>query len=192
MNFQPHRFLVLLSGLALMVALNSCQPSASQAKGNPVSELSDKDTLMASLRELQRMTIIYPASSDSANQYLAWGEKMAQNSRFLQIDVQSDEAFSDSQLHSSVLFLLGKMEDNRLIKSWKDQLPVTPNSSGFRFQDKNYLASNHSILLSWYPNPLAPTLPLAILTGNSEEAIFAIMNHPSGRGRMGMPWSSWD
>ncbi len=183
-------FLLTLTNICQM----ACQPSQTQARAvENNSPHPSKDSLMATLRILRKMTIVYPHGNEAMR---AWAEEQSSSNRYLEISVLDDLQLSDSTLIDSLyqtpLFLIGRMDQHVLLQAWKDYLPLQATPTGLRFQDKDYQKLQHSLLLSWYPNPENPSMPIAILTSNSDAALMDALTQQSARGRMGLPWSGWD
>lgn len=144
------------------------------------------------LWESGSVAIIYPEESAFLNDYMAWAEGVQKNSRYLTISVFGDKSVPDSILHHSPLLIVGTEENNQLLEKWLPSTPISPTRSGFMFQGTEYEEENQSVFLSWYPHPINQNMPISILTGNSDQAITAMMGPSSRRNGMGIGFGNWD
>ena len=78
-----------------------------------------------------------------------------------------------------------------MLQELQTKLPIELNDSTFTFEEKTYSKETDVLKLFFYPNPYNPSLPLYLLTGNSNDYIqrFLEDNYPQDWGRL--LWSSW-
>lgn len=138
------------------------------------------------------MAIIYPEETEFLNEYLAWAEGVQQNSRYLTISIFGDKSVPDSILANYPLLMVGTRKNNQLLDEMLPSTPISLTRTGFMFQGTEFEKDNHSVFLSWYPHPANHSMPISILTGNSDHAIIAMMGPSSRRNGLGIGFGNWD
>ncbi len=190
MNLLQPTWPPLILAVFLAGILNGCQPTQSQSQS--ASRYPDRDSLMNALRAAGKMVVVIPANSPQALEYLAWAEDFSKNSRFLKVEIQADTALNDSLLTTFPIMIVGAWNNNQMLQSWMSASPVKGEKEAFQFQGKKYQQPSHAIALSWYPQPNQSGLPMSIMTGNSDEAVLAMLRQSNSRRGFGGMMGRWD
>ena len=112
------------------------------------------------------------------NKYKAVAEKIRQRLSDREVIVKADDEVTQQELAENILFLVGTPSSNQMIARLTGSLPIRFDKNCFSFSGKTYADSACVFSLPLYPNPLAPSLPVSLLTGISDAAISALYaNH---------------
>lgn len=182
--------LFLFSLLGLSQILPSCRSANKQAQTYP--EAPTRSQVQQAFREQARIMVVY-AAGDSlvAKQYQSWWEKKAQEVDYIEIIVRSDAEVTESEWQNEALFLCGTFGKHQLLQKLAEHLPFHLEDDGFRFLEKNYGQPEQTLSLSFLPHPFKAPLPIAILAGNSQEAVLDQLQSERTGGWSGIPWGNW-
>ncbi|MEN0003058.1 MAG: hypothetical protein AAF798_02900 [Bacteroidota bacterium] len=170
--------------------------SACQIADSPTLEatpLPSRSELRQSLRSEGKVLFIYQAKDQAlAEGYRSIIQKMEQSDRFrYAIEMKEAAQVDTADLHQKVLILMGAFDESPTLQPLFAQLPLTYTEQGVAFNKKHYADPAHVLKLSFYPNPLHPSLPLYLITGNSDQAIQDLMQDKYAREWADLFWRSW-
>tara|TARA_R110001592_G_scaffold2908_1_gene16368 strand:- start:12665 stop:14980 length:2316 start_codon:yes stop_codon:yes gene_type:complete len=79
---------------------------------------------------------------------------------------------TEENLRENVIFLLGAIQENIILKRFIDQTPFQVNRREIII-GSNEIANENSVLsISFYPNPLMPKMPFSFMTGTDAQQVF--------------------
>jgi len=84
---------------------------------------------------------------------------------------RADEV-TDEILKKNVVFLLGAIEENEILKRFIDQTPFQVNRRAIMIGSNKITNKNSILSVSFYPNPLMPKMPFSFMTGTDAEQVF--------------------
>ena len=182
---RNHHFYYSLA-LIFIFSCTSTPPSA-QVEFS-AEEVSSRRNLYSNMRKANLLTIVY----SDAERYQPMVDSIAKNPRFnLEVEGKLASELNLNDLKSGAYFIIGTPEQNELIAALSDQLPVSFTSSGFTFDQKTYTDPEDVFKLYLYPNPLNPAFPIYLITGNSEAAIYNMLQRKHADDWSSLMWASW-
>ncbi|MEL7532185.1 MAG: hypothetical protein AAFN10_12785 [Bacteroidota bacterium] len=182
--------LFLFCILGFSQILFSCRSANKQAQSFP--EAPTRTQVREALSERGRILVVYAAGDSLVSEkYQTWWDQKASEIDFLEIIVRSDAEVSEEEWQSEALFLCGTFGEHHLIRQLSDHLPFHLEQGGFRFMEKRYLDAPQTLALSFLPHPFQSPLPIALLSGNSQEAVWEQLQSGRVGGWAGLPWGNW-
>ena len=176
---------------AIIITITSilaCTPLESQ----PVEyEENIPRNLRRALSNHGKMILVYGGEGQNQKKYQAWAEKIASNSRSISIIAKNDTEITEEELATNPIFLVGSFQTNKTLASLSDQLPFQSIKQGFLFEEKQYEKPDDIGVLSFFPNPLNPGLPLGAIVGGNDEAIFEFVQNNDQSRIFRSLWSRW-
>ena len=172
--------------LLLCLPLSGCQGQAS----NPVPATLENVTrgdLFRSMRSVGKMLVVYSsADAEGGEAYRDILQKMSFGRNNPEIIIKDMAEVSAEECRSYPLFLVGNLAASKSNLDLVKLLPAKLRNDGFEF-GKQQFAKHHTLMLSFYPNPLNPSLPLTLVTGGEEQNILALLPDLTSFRR----WGSW-
>ena len=109
---------------------------------------------------------------NAATEYRRFAESQADLTfRNIEIVVKADTAVSETELRSRPVTLVGTPESNRWLRAVLPGLPLTYRDGRLALDRLLTLENRDVLSISLYPNPLAPSLPLSLITANRDDAV---------------------
>lgn len=188
---MPYIFLksCCLLALFLFTSISSCN-QVSKKINHPTnleqdtikSDLPNREQLFNQLYEKREVALIYP--SESAD-YQKIAEQIAQESRWLKINLYPSDQLKEDFLKDNILYLMGTPTANPVIARFLEGVPIGISTDTLIFNQKNYPSQRTVASLAIYPNPLNTQLPLSIVTGANEQAIIDLLSQPNAENTFG-------
>jgi len=142
-------------------------PQSIHGEDRVITELfATADDLRSAIYEKRRVLLVYGDYDDFKNAV----EKTAKQSRWVTIEPRTAESVTEEELRNEILILIGTPTANPLLAAFLEHLPVRFIPSAFFFQEEEFTGES-DVLTMIYPNPYQSSLPLQIITGNSDAAI---------------------
>ncbi|MEL6821216.1 MAG: hypothetical protein AAFP70_05620, partial [Calditrichota bacterium] len=129
------------------------------------------DELRRVLFEKRRVLLVVADGED----YLEVANRASSNSRWIEILPRSAASLTPSERENEILVLVGTPERHPLIADVSNEIPYSFTSDAFSVSGKEF-SNADDVLTMLYPNPLNPSLPLHIITGNSDAAILKLLS----------------
>ena len=86
----------------------------------------------------------------------------------------SAEEVTEESLNNSIVFLVGAVEENSLIKKYMSNTPFQVSDSEIKIGERQ-VPNNNSILgVCFYPSPTDPKIPFSFLTGTDAQEVFMV------------------
>jgi hypothetical protein len=145
-----------------------------------------RQELRGKLREIRKELLVYGTGEKRiAHVYRNFAEQYASGMRWLQVIVKPDTAVTAAEIDSLPLWLIGAPASNSLLSQIQDALPVRVQQKRFSFANTDFDDPNDVFLIALYPNPLKRSLPISILSGNSDAAVIELLKKYSRNFRSG-------
>lgn len=163
------------------------------AKANVEPSLPTRNKLWNAFREIGKITFVY---GNEESRFLQLFEQAGDslnmgNGRYLKLEAKSAKEVTSEEIKQKVLFLLGTPQTNELIAQLKHRLPIEWSSKGIKFDGRLYTTPSSVFKLFFYPNPVNPHLPLYLITGNTEKAVYEMILDTPNFEWTNLFWSSW-
>ncbi len=130
-----------------------------------------REALVDAFRANGNLLYVYgTGDSAAATAYRKLLSEISSVSRRTKAIIRSDKEVTDAELHQYPLYLLGTPANNAVLARLLPQLPFYVAEKTVDFNQQQY--GDHPVLsLGFYPNPLAPGLPLSLMTGLDDQDI---------------------
>jgi len=162
-----------LLGWACLFLLVSCQAQTQNVAEEDA--LPTRRELYKAFRNNHPYLIIYGNQNPSyVSKYKAAAEEVQAFLSDRKVVIKADDEVSPHELSKNILFIIGTVTSNRIIAELSKKLPIQLGSNSFTFAGNTYADSASVFSLPLYPNPLAPSLPIALLTGVSDAAVSSL------------------
>jgi hypothetical protein len=145
-----------------------------------------RQELRSKMREIRKELLVYGTMQPGvADAYRRFAEQYASEMRRLQVLVKPDTAVTAAEIDSLPMWLIGTPVSNSLLGKIEDALPVKTGERQFAFAKTVFSDPNDVYSISLYPNPLKRSLPISVLSGNSDAAIIEVLKSYSRNFRSG-------
>lgn len=180
--------LYLVMGLcALGMTCTGC--SSSQAGQSQVAEVA-RDSLMQFFRQSREMYVVYGTGGGFGPRYAEWLAQY-EGRGYLRLIPVADTAIAEAELATKAHFLLGTPTHHCWLQTWREALPLSFEDEHFTFAQRKFDQPDQVMLLSFYPSPANPQVPLGLLTGPSDEALLRWLQAERGQPWENPFWSRW-
>ena len=160
---RPAIFFMVLAALAL-----HCSDSRHAAAKASLPNGPHLDTLRQHFWQSRAITVIYPASMDTALQVLP-GALSAFKVRMIQAENATSRDLKGS------IFLIGTPDNNRWIRNTALEPAIRYPAQGILLNGRA-VPEDAVVFLSFYPNPDAPSFPLFLVTAQNETRLRAALS----------------
>ncbi|MEO0896192.1 MAG: hypothetical protein AAFY71_07340 [Bacteroidota bacterium] len=149
--------------------------------------------LVKTFRESRSILVIFQGEKEETTQkFRGWLENLKETGpRWINMDYIQASEVQDSSWKNEPTILLGTVEGNPFLKDIQPNLPISIENRSFSFAGKTFDENLSSLNLSFIPNPLNDTMPLSVVTGNSDEAIWERLNTPTTASFSNPLWSNY-
>jgi len=124
------------------------------------------DELRRVLFEKRRVLLVTADGRD----YEKVAREASSRSRWIEILPRSLASLTPAELENEILVLVGTPERHPMIEAASMDIPYSFSTDAFTVSGREFSDAD-DVLTMLYPNPQNPSLPLHIITGNSDEAI---------------------
>ncbi|SHJ39908.1 hypothetical protein SAMN04488007_0208 [Maribacter aquivivus] len=101
-------------------------------------------------------------------------KEVSKSWRSVKVSYQNVAEVSEQSLSNNIVFLVGAIDENPLIKKYMGDTPFQVSHSEIKIGSKE-VPNNNSILgVCFYPNPTDPKIPFSFLTGTDAEEVFSL------------------
>lgn len=180
--FKNHLTLCLLFTFFAYACTSPAQPKQQIAAASSIQQKPDRRALFRSLRSIGKLTLVYSNEIEPPlSKFEAIAKYLAEQRRgSIQLEIKSDEELDSNALQEGVYFLIGTPKNNHLVAQLSEQLPLTFEKNSFRFNNQKYTDASDVLKFLFYPNPLNDKVPIYLLTGNEEQAIYDLLDDKYG------------
>jgi hypothetical protein len=169
----------------------TCNPAQPQLVTS--SNLPTRDELMTAFRESRKILIAYGSMNPQVvNDYAELAKKMKVRSRFATIEVKPCSAVTAEDWQTKAIVLIGTSVSNSVLYKIVNSIPIQLKKDAFIFDEKSYSDSATVAVLSFYPNPLYPKLPLTVLSATNDGAVKAFLESKIEEGWRWFGFSAWN
>ncbi|MCH6560310.1 hypothetical protein IH799_08160 [candidate division KSB1 bacterium] len=137
-----------------------------------------KRELTRKLWQTRKMLQVYGTGNPEFTAgYKKCAEESIGKNRFVEIIVKPDTAVTAEDIQSMPISLIGTPQSNLLLRKVVDALPVQFIKGNFSI-DKIISSEHNDIFqIRSYPNPLNPSMPLFVTTGNNDRRVIEFVSH---------------
>ncbi|TLP82805.1 glycoside hydrolase family 113 [Maribacter sp. ACAM166] len=145
---------------------------------NKLDSIPTKRDLRRSFFEKREILVVYGAKDAELSQkYKEILERVSlevpTNSwRSAKIIYKSVSEVTEENLNEYVVFFVGAIDDNVILKRYISQTPFQINKKYIKIGSKKTRNENFILSVGFYPSPLKPKMPFSFLTGTNSEEVF--------------------
>jgi hypothetical protein len=176
------RFIILLF---IVSACDSPKPQSAAAKLPATTPAPDQRTLRHNFWQQPQLKLAYPAAFHKTANHIAG--KLED----IEVTLIPAEQASTAQLSNSALLLIGTPESNSLIAKLSSELPFRFTNQAITLGDSTFSDPSTVVIVSLYPNPLTPDLPIAIATGFQDTTIQFALQERLNSSTSFFGWNPW-
>jgi len=99
-------------------------------------------------------------------------EEPTRSRRSAKILYKRADEVTEENLNNHIIFLLGAIQDNDILKKFIAKTPFQINDRQIMIGSNKIDHKNSILSVSFYPNPLMPTMPFSFLTGTDAQQVF--------------------
>ncbi|TDT43755.1 hypothetical protein CLV90_2878 [Maribacter spongiicola] len=92
--------------------------------------------------------------------------------RSVKVNYQNVDEVSEESLKNNIVYLVGAVDENRLIKKYIADTPFQVSKTSIGIGTKEVQNNNSVLGVSFYPSPVNSKIPLSFLTGTDAEQVF--------------------
>lgn len=190
MRTKNHLLLLLL--LLGSFTCDTPQPAVLLAN-TQVSNLPTRDELMAAFRESRKILIAYGSQNPEAvSVYAELAKKMSIRGRFAIVEVKPCSEVTPEDWQTKAIVLIGTAQSNSILQKIVNNLPFQFNKTSINFENHSFSDPSNVEILSFYPNPLYPKLPLTVITALNDNAIQTFLQDKMEEGWRLFGFSAWN
>jgi len=158
--------------LSLLFLLLACDLNSEVNTTPTVPTLEDPPTRRALFRKQYELKEIHLITQKSKTDYSElWKSMTGEIGRGLIPKFSTDDKWEKEDLSTKVIFLIGTWKDHEVIKQFQKEMPFSFQEKNLTFAQKEFQDPSNIIRISLFPNPLNPTIPMYLLSGNTDEEI---------------------
>ncbi len=137
-----------------------------------------KRELRRKLREIRKEILVYGTNNtETAESYKQLAEKYARQMRWIDTIVKPDSIVSSDEIAATPLLMIGTASSNSVLAKIQQSLPFDINANEFSIGQVSYADINDVLILSTYPNPLNTSLPISVISGNSDQGVIDFLTN---------------
>ncbi len=190
-------FLIWIGFGFLCLSNCACSPTNTVDQIKNQNNVKDKSTpsslqnLRRTFRQKRMVTVVYGEKDQALAKKYQQLFSRTQIKGYLQVEFKNEKNISPEELTTKILCLIGTPRSNALLEKMSSQLPLHFSDQSFDFHQKKYDQIDHIFQLAFYPNPNNPSLPINILSGNDDEAIFDYLQKRLNDSDFNLFWFNW-
>lgn len=186
------QFMKILLVFCFLLLVKACTGPGTLPAGAALAELpplSARDQLQSSLREAGKEYVIISHKSGD------WIKKFKENPsgggfrRGIQTEYVPDTA-AEEYLSKYPCLIVGTPETNTAFSKILPGMPFRFEKGGVALQNELFTHPSTLLSIAFYPSPLNKKLPVSVLTGLDEKAVFDFYEKTLGQ-RRGQNWRQW-
>lgn len=194
---QRCRPLLWLTLLVSFLACDAPQRDSLAAKAfftsSKDNELPTRDELMDAFRAKREILIVYGSQNKEViSAYAELVEQMNIRNRGVTIEIKPCNEVTSEDWQNKAIVLIGTQHSNSVLRKVMDGIPFRLSDDGIAFDGKQFSSEKTVGMLSFYPNPLKPTMPLSLLTAATDQLILKFLQTKLAEGWRFFGWSSWN
>lgn len=181
---KKYQVLVLLCSL-LVVGIASVRFMAA-AKDSGVNERTDsipsKRDLRRSFFDKREILVVYAANDTMLVQkYKALlaplsSRKVTSSWRSAKVVFKNATEVVEEELHSSIVFFVGAIDEHHILKKYIGQTPLNINKKEISIGNKIIANENALLSVGFYPSPYNAKIPFTFLTGTNAQDVFNVFS----------------
>lgn len=156
-------------------------------------DLPTRDQLMEAFRQNNQILIVYGSQNpDAIETYAKLVAQMNIRSRGATIEIKPCKEVTSEDWQTKAILLIGTQHSNSVLRKVMDEIPFRLSDNGILFDGKKFAASSTVGVLSFYPNPLKPMLPLSLVTAATDGVIVEFLQTKLADGWRFFGFSGWN
>ncbi len=171
----------------------NCNPTKTESLSARVhiEQLPTREELMNNFRQSRKVLIVYASQNpEMVAAYAELAKKINLRARYATFEIKPCSEVRAEDWETKALVVLGAVQSNIILQKLVDQLPLRLQKDQIVFDNKSYV---HSIaMLSFYPNPLQPKLPLSVVTAHEDADLIAFLQQKIEYGWRVIGGSAWN
>lgn len=145
-----------------------------------------KRDLWQKMREIRKELIVYGTGDRAAcRAYRQFAEDYARRGRWYEFVAKADTAITAEEIRQFPLWLIGTPKSNSVLRRLREGLPFRYEEEGLAMGRYAFDDSSDVFVLSRYPNPLQPDLPISVTTGNDDAVVVHFLESQHARSLRG-------
>ena len=174
----------------------STNQNASAISAQLDNDLPSRWQLYSAYRD-NEIVVIYGSNEEQtsikyANAIETFKQRISKQSRQqLNISFKDARSITAADIKDKIAYIVGTPASVPLIEDIGQGLPISIENNSFTILDKIYTDNNEVLAMHNYPNPWQSTLPLTIITGSDDEAVFEVFEQSIQSG-VRFTWASFD
>ncbi|MEH6770541.1 glycoside hydrolase family 113 [Maribacter arcticus] len=134
--------------------------------------------LRGSFFEKREILVVYAAKDSVLSNkyeeilYELSSQEPTRSRRSAKILYKRADEVTEENLKENVVFLLGAIQENEVLRRFLDQTPFQVNAKEIKIGSNKITNKNSILSVSFYPNPLMPKMPFSFMTGTDAEQVF--------------------
>ena len=160
------------------------------------NDLPSRWELYSAYRNNEIVVLYGSEDENTSNKYAAAIEEFKQNippeaQRQLKISFKEASSITLDDIKDKIVYLVGTLDAIPVLKDLRSGLPIEIAADGFSVLGKKHSDKQAVLAMYNYPNPQQTNLPLTIITGNDDNAIFDVFERSLQSG-IRFTWASFD
>lgn len=148
--------------------------------------------LIRAARQAGSLQIVYGTeNSEYAQRYAEFLKSFSKGRRNQAIEVRRDDELTTEELAQLNCLLVGSPASNRHIRRLATKLPLKVNGHSIEFDNKQYRRDGQVFSLSYYPNPLNQAMPIHLLSGCTDDAVYDLLLQKYDKEERYFEWTTW-
>ena len=176
--------------------ITSTNQNASSISAQLDNDLPSRWQLYSAYRD-NEIVVIYGSNEEQtsikyANAIETFKQRISKQSRQqFNISFKDARSITAADIKDKIAYIVGTPASVPLIEDIGQGLPISIENNSFTILDKIYTDNNEVLAMHNYPNPWQSTLPLTIITGSDDEAVFEVFEQSIQSG-VRFTWASFD
>lgn len=178
--------------IACLIACNPQKPESLSARAH-ISKLPTRDELMSAFRQNRKILIVYASmNKEVVEDYAKLAQQMSIRARNTTFEVKPCSEVTAEDWQNKTIVLLGTRHSNSVLYKVLNQIPFRLKENTIAFDGKEYADAATVAMLSFYPNPLNPKLPVSIITAGNDQTLKSFLEYKMTEGWRLFGWSAWN
>ncbi len=183
------RFLMIIT-VMVCLTMSGCElQGKTKTPADPGKKEVTRRDLFRALREHRQLLVVHGTLTPSIKQALQeFTRKLNSGSWGVKSILRSHHEVTLEDLRSTPCLIIGSPQENPWINKISNALPFSYKQGQLQFDGKNYQASTHGFVLSYYPNPYNVTLPISLISSWDQSIVEEILLQRTAN----RVWGGWN
>lgn len=178
--------------LIVFLFVSSCQSNGQSTPDNS-SQLPSRRALARAFRDNPKVLLVYGTQNEAfTKQYKNLADSLKNRFKdYIEVELKSDTEAKPADWKDKALFVLGTPESNSIINKLNTLLPIQAQNEKIEIGKHTYRDKSTVGMLSFYPNPLSSSMPLAAFLGLQDAKVLDLVQQKLEQGWQLFSWSDW-